>query len=70
MSLPQKNNFEIKRCNAVIKGNVKNNTDQFLEFAQTGYFNNEFGVSVPIDKNGNFNKTIWFDGIYRISTCI
>jgi peroxiredoxin len=58
----QNNTFEIKRCSAVIKGNVKNNTSQFLEFAQTGYFNNEFGVSVPIDKNGNFNKTIWFDG--------
>jgi len=57
----QKNPFEIKRCSAVIKGNVKNNTDQFWEFLQTGYFNND-DVSVPIDRNGNFNKTIWFDG--------
>jgi len=57
----QKNPFEIKRCSAVIKGNVKNNTDQFWEFFQTGYFNNEV-VSVPIDKNGDFKKTIWFDG--------
>ena len=56
----QNNTFEIKRCSAVIKGNVKNNTDQFWEFFQTGYFNNEV-VSVPLDKNGNFNKTIWFD---------
>ena len=57
----QNNTFEIKRCSAVIKGNIKNNTDQFWEFAQTGYFRNDL-VSVPIDKNGNFNKTIWFDG--------
>lgn len=57
----QNNTFEVKRCSAVIKGNIKNNTDQFWEFAQTGYFNTDL-VSVPIDKNGNFNKTIWFDG--------
>lgn len=57
----QKKPYEIKRYSAVIKGNVKNNTDQFWEFLQTGYFNND-DVSVPIDKNGNFNKTIWFDG--------
>ena len=46
---------------AVIKGHVKNNTDDFWEFAQTGYFNNDV-VSVHVDQDGDFVKKIKLEG--------
>ena len=46
---------------AVIKGHVKNSTDPFWEFGQTGYLKNEL-VSVPIDKNGDFTKGFKLEG--------
>ncbi len=53
--------FPVEKCTAVIKGNVKNNTDKFWELGLTGYFNST-QISVPIDEKGNFSKTIGFDG--------
>lgn len=46
---------------AVIKGHIKNNVDDFWEFAQNKYIGFT-STSIPIDKNGNFNKAIKVEG--------
>ncbi|HEX8021023.1 TlpA disulfide reductase family protein [Mucilaginibacter sp.] len=51
----------VPKASAVIKGNVKNFTDKYWEMAVTGDFTN-YSVTVPVDKDGNFNKTINIDG--------
>lgn len=57
----QKDPFAVERSTAVLKGNVKNFPDKFWEFALTGYFNNNM-ITVTVDEQGNFSKTISFDG--------
>jgi len=49
------------KATAVIKGNVKNFSDKFWELAITGDLTN-YSMTIPVDKDGNFNKTISIDG--------
>jgi peroxiredoxin len=49
------------KATTLIKGNVKNFTDNFWEIAVTGDFTN-YSVEIPVDKNGNFSKTLELDG--------
>lgn len=51
----------VPKATAVIKGNVKNFTDKYWEMAMTGDLTN-YSVTIPVDKDGNFNKTISIDG--------
>lgn len=48
------------KATAVIKGNVKNFGDKFWELAITGDLTN-YSVTIPVDQDGNFNKTISID---------
>lgn len=50
----------VPKATAVIRGNVKNFTDKYWEMAVTGDFTN-YSITVPVDKDGNFNKTINID---------
>lgn len=49
------------KATAIIKGNVKNFTDKYWELAITGDLTN-YMVTIPVDKDGNFSKTINIDG--------
>ncbi|MDB5150854.1 MAG: Redoxin [Mucilaginibacter sp.] len=51
----------VPKATAVIKGNVKNFADKYWEMAITGDLTN-YSVTIPVDKDGNFNKTINIDG--------
>jgi peroxiredoxin len=51
----------VPKATAVIKGNVKNFTDKYWEMAITGNLTN-YSITIPVDKDGNFNKTISIDG--------
>ncbi|MFC0517030.1 TlpA family protein disulfide reductase [Mucilaginibacter angelicae] len=51
----------VLKATAVIKGNVKNFTDKYWEMAITGDLTN-YSITIPVDKDGNFNKTISIDG--------
>ncbi|NHA03901.1 TlpA family protein disulfide reductase [Mucilaginibacter sp. HC2] len=48
------------KATAVIKGNVKNFSDKYWELAVTGDLTN-YSLTMPVDKDGNFNKTINID---------
>jgi peroxiredoxin len=48
------------KATAIIKGNVQNFTEKYWEMALTGDLTN-YGLTIPVDKDGFFNTTINLD---------
>lgn len=51
----------IPKATAIIKRNAKNFTGKYWELAFTGDLT-DYSLTIPVDKDGNFNKTINIDG--------